>query len=410
MRGVQYARVRLGGGKRAQAKLVACKTEEEADERAGIIAEVAQDLLDAGRAGEVQEFADLLGAAATPSDVEDIRAAVAKRIGLSAPIAEGITFAQLAERWTSGELAREYPDHVAAVDHRKNVSFLGKHVLPLLGPIPVSRITLNDCDRVMSACAAPAGSSLRRHVAQIMHRLMTIAAYPARVIALSPIPKGWLPKLGPQKAKGYLYPDEDRKLLRCKDVPLDERLLFGFLAREGCRASEAIAAQWSDFELRRGSLNLDENKSDDPRAWALDPGVVRTLRWLKAFRPKSEGPFCHLTGRHLAERLRDALHAAKVKREALFENTDRRRHIVAHDLRGTFVTLSLANGKTETWVADRTGHASTLMIARYRRTARTAAELGLGPLGALDRTIPECMGGAQVGHKKTRHAGKKDAK
>jgi hypothetical protein len=58
-------------------------------------------------------------------------------------------------------------------------------------------------------------------------------------------------------------------------------------------------------------------------------------------------------------------------------------------LRGTFVTLSLANGKTETWVADRTGHRSSAMINRYRRAARSAMELGLGGLAPLYLVIPE---------------------
>jgi hypothetical protein len=42
--------------------------------------------------------------------------------------------------------------------------------------------------------------------------------------------------------------------------------------------------------------------------------------------------------------------------------------------------LNLAAGRTETWIADRTGHKSSDMINRYRHVARTAAELGLGGL------------------------------
>jgi integrase len=39
-----------------------------------------------------------------------------------------------------------------------------------------------------------------------------------------------------------------------------------------------------------------------------------------------------------------------------------------HDLRGTRVTLNLAAGKSETSLADRTGHTSSVMINGYRRT------------------------------------------
>jgi hypothetical protein len=60
----------------------------------------------------------------------------------------------------------------------------------------------------------------------------------------------------------------------------------------------------------------------------------------------------------------------------------------ARDLRGTFVAPALANGKTDAWVADRTGHRSSQMINRYRRQARSAKELSLPTLAALDWAIP----------------------
>ncbi|HMI83066.1 MAG TPA: DNA integration/recombination/inversion protein, partial [Polyangiaceae bacterium] len=77
----------------------------------------------------------------------------------------------------------------------------------------------------------------------------------------------------------------------------------------------------------------------------------------------------------------------------------------AHDLRGTFVTLSLANGKTETWLMDRTEHTTSAMLNRYRPAARSASELGLGPLLPLSAAIPEIAelvskGGPRGGPKK----------
>lgn len=53
------------------------------------------------------------------------------------------------------------------------------------------------------------------------------------------------------------------------------------------------------------------------------------------------------------------------------------------------MTIALANGKTETWVQDRTGHKSSVMINLYRRQARKAAELNLGPLKPLHEAIPD---------------------
>jgi integrase len=76
----------------------------------------------------------------------------------------------------------------------------------------------------------------------------------------------------------------------------------------------------------------------------------------------------------------------------LFEASDTRIPLRAHDLRATFVTVNLAAGKTEAWITDRTGHKSSQMIYRYKRQARTHAELNLGPLRPLYEAIPELAG------------------
>ena len=83
------------------------------------------------------------------------------------------------------------------------------------------------------------------------------------------------------------------------------------------------------------------------------------------------------------------LRTAGVMRPELFERSASRQPIRLHDLRATFVTIALANGKTEQWVTDRTGHKSSQMLALCTRQARTWGELGLGTLGPLDELLPE---------------------
>ncbi|RLB61886.1 MAG: hypothetical protein DRI90_10350 [Deltaproteobacteria bacterium] len=44
---------------------------------------------------------------------------------------------------------------------------------------------------------------------------------------------------------------------------------------------------WSDLDLERGVVSLDENKTDDPRSWSLSSGVVRALTaWRERDFPK----------------------------------------------------------------------------------------------------------------------------
>jgi integrase len=71
--------------------------------------------------------------------------------------------------------------------------------------------------------------------------------------------------------------------------PLAYRLLWGFLVREGMREGEALALTWGDLDLERGAVRLDKNKTDDPRAWALSPGVATALSLYKArYRPRAD--------------------------------------------------------------------------------------------------------------------------
>jgi len=119
-----------------------------------------------------------------------------------------------------------------------------------------------------------------------------------------------------------------------------------------------------------GPCRSIENKTDDARAWALNPGVATTLRAWKAMRGDDVGDgdpvFVDEHGRavtdeHMAERFRQHLHDAGVSREQLFEASATRRPTRVHD-RATFITVALANDRTEGWIQDRTGHKSSQMI------------------------------------------------
>ena len=265
------------------------------------------------------------------------------------------TFQNIGERWTSGELTRTYPDHVKPkTTSGRDAERLVAHVYPLVGNKLVVNFELDDAERVMQALPRKTvrTPATRRHYAQLMHRILGLAVYPLKLIKVSPLPKGWLPKLGPAKAKGWLYPDEDAELCGTADVPLCWRLFYGFLNREGPRLSEAAALDLSDVDVGRGAVKLDENKTNDPRAWALGADVVRALRASIALResaagaplPRSAPLFVDDDGERIraddfqAKRFRAHLKAARIDREELFERSASRMHIRLHDTRATFVT------------------------------------------------------------------------
>jgi integrase len=400
-------RVRLRYGKGLRARfLIRLRDEAEAERRAAGLRELAAML---GRAGHTAEAPLILKrAAGTPSERE-FREAVKIATELCGdkgkPKAKRavVRFAQLAEQWTSGALARAYPDHVQAKktaeqDAGRLEVINGVSIAPGLtfGALPVDAVTLAHCKAVMANLPKRAKRpGTRRHYAQLLHRVLELAVYPCELIAANPLPRSFMPKIGKPPAFPYLYPDEDAQLLACADVPLRYRMLWGFLAREGCRTGEAAVMRLGyELDLDRGVCKLDANKTDDPRAWALDPAVTRALAAYANLRGLKDGELLFeadelFDNNKLAALVRGHLLEAGVERDELHVDGENRRRFRAHDLRGTFVTLSLADGKTETWVADRTGHKSSSMINRYRRAARSAAELGLGPLAPLDAAVPE---------------------
>jgi integrase len=366
-----------------------------------------------------------------------------KRLGLLGPVerwgtrvsdpAEVPTFGSFATRWASGKLHTAHPDHVRLKDSSDDDATRADVLSRAIGAVPLKDFTLAHAEEAMrqldelrqarerdAARAAerkprrlkPLSRSSRRQYAQLIARTLKLAVYPARVIPASPLPSGWLPRGGGSKPIAHLYPDEDGKLMACARVPLVLRLLFGFLSREGMREGEALAMRWRDLDLVRGAVTLDENKTDDPRCWALHPGVAAALlAWKERRAPREadgglstdeakreafeeERVFTADDGRPisaygLADTFRASLKLAGVSRAELHESKGERMAIRVHDLRATFVTISLANGKTEAWVASRTGHRSSAMINRYRRAAQKVDELGLGNLKPLDEAIAE---------------------
>jgi integrase len=311
--------------------------------------------------------------------------AMAKAASVEAVTAgPALTFAELGQKWTDHEIADAYPDHVkrkaTAGKDAERLAVLNKTI----GRVPVTAFTLADAELAMRALPRDLSSATRRQYAQIIARLLALAVYPLKLRPSSPLPRGFLPKVTRSKATAWLYPAEDARLLACVDVPLVRRVLYGFLAREGCRCGEALALTWADLDLDRGVIRLDENKTDDPRAWALGDGVAGALGRLAG---ATDLVFAVPNDGHLAEAFRADLALAGIDRAELFERTKSRQPIRLHDLRATFVTLALAAGRSETWVSDRTGHRSSVMIANYRRAARTASELGLGELDPLEQAV-----------------------
>lgn len=408
-----FVRLRLGTGLR-QRFVIALEDEAKAQRRAERMAQMARQLVAAERTREAQTLLKRLGEQQIEAEFESIVRVVEELCGEAkrAPARSVPTFREFGDAWTCGALHKLYADQIPLkVSVRYDSGCLRTHVYPVIGDKALDQVTLDDCEEVMRRVPESAARS-RRHIAGTIARVFRMAVYPCRWLERTPLPAGFLPRPNSRKAMAYLYPSEDARLMSCAKVPYEYRLLWGFLTREGMREGEALALTWDCVDLTHGMVRLDANKTDDPRSWALDPGVARALALHRLHHaPDAVGAdrvFLKRSKFGMADTLREHLRRAGVNRAELFVANASRLQIRVHDLRGTFVTLALANGKAERWVMARTGHTTSAMVSRYHRTAMSFSELNLGELTTLDSAIPELAAhanraagtkmGPEVGH------------
>ena len=413
--GTRHVIIPLGERKRMSRRLSTCTTDEQADERAALVREVARILLATGNAAELERWikiaceaddAKALAVRALARKLDAGKVTTAVTVGPA-----GKTFAQVAKMWTSGELAKLYPDHVAA----KRTADLDVSRLDVLskvvGDVPVSRFTVGDAERAMQSLPAGLRPATRRQYAQALRRVLELAAYPLRLIPANPLPRLFLPKARNDLALQVLFPDDEAKLMACVAVPLAYRMTYGFLARMGFRKSEVIGdketgaepLRWRDFDLARGVVRVARSKTEKPRAVALDPDVCAALvAWkAKLGEPPDASPVFDGVNLANAATFREHLLAAAVERAELHTRSKDSLPIRIHDLRSTFVTVSMATGRPDTWIRDRTAHRTVSMLDKYRRAARTFEELNAGPLAPmLDAVAGLRVDGASMAPKK----------
>lgn len=400
--GRMYAQVTVSHNKRRSFLLPDGIYCDAAEKRAAILAEFATKLRQAGREDITVKLLDIASQREGKA-LDEVRRAVELIVAgkvIPARSTNMPTIRQLGKRWTSGELSRLYPDHIRRKrSANEDDERLERYVFPVVGDIFVDKFSLDDAEDVMRGVPAERAPATRRHIAQLLYRMCRMAVFPLRLLKANPLPTGFLPRVGPGKAKGWVYPDEDAQLLASPKVPFEWRIYYGYLHREGMRSAEAAQLTFSDLDLVRGGVALDNNKTNDPRAWALSLGVPEALRAWRAIRERrgerieaNTLVFIDEDGKPMVEgnaakRYRAHLRAAGITREVLFERNETRQPVRLHDTRATFITVALANGKSEAWVQDRTGHRSSTMINRYRRAARTVSELGLGDFRRLDEAL-----------------------
>jgi len=389
--------------KRETFRLPMCTTKPEADARSTLLATVAKRFRVANvNRGRGDECLTIL-ATASPKALEAAIAVCEELLGGKIPIEgrkEAPTFKAIGKEWIDGDLRKRFPDEIVEVKDRTNDVNKGRfdrYIYPHIGDRPINQITREQCDEIKRALPEDLSKETRRQVCLLVNRVFNLAEL-AGHIERNPLPRGWTPKAkGKSNRKKYavLYRDEDRAILACPEVPLVNRLLYGFLAREGMRKSEAIGLRWGDVDAKHRTVRLDENKTDNARPWELAPGVAEALdawRALSGDVTATDYVFAEnripIDADHLADDVREHLLAAKVDRHALHEEGKNWGRFGTHSFRRSFVTRAYAVGQNDAWIRRRGGWTSD-EIRRYEQDAEELRRIDPGDWDALVFYVPE---------------------
>lgn len=369
--------------------------EQKANARAAILGELADLLADITRldASALLEFAagresdrDFNGA------VRAAREAAKNPEALPAP-QKRWTFKDVAEAWLSGDLHKQYPFTLKpkGADSVAQSRGIFRVLYPVLGDKPVDEITREDVMAAKSAIPQGISQSSFARYARHIRIVMGFAVAPLELIDVSPVPPKFVPGYGPKRALAFLYPDEDAQLLSAPDdlVPHNYRFYYGLLARTGLRPMEGLRLTFGDFDLRRSILSIDKTKTKTPRDFVVSADVTAVVLAERERRSASEDDrlFPEVEKKDIASTFREHLTLAGVYRRALHQSTAERRPLRVHDLRGSFVTIALANGCNEDWVMQRTGHTTSAMLAKYRRQVDYARDAEMTWWQPLDKCL-----------------------
>jgi len=153
-----------------------------------------------------------------------------------------------------------------------------------------------------------------------------------------------------------LEPQEVERLIRAAaGAPLEPMIFLGAFA--GLRKSEAVALQWADVDLARGTLRVRPSKGYDERTVPLAPRLKRYLAERRAAEPDAA---------RVVSGIPNAA-AAGHRARKLWESTGvkRRGEPVLHGLRHHFATQLLARGADLETVRALLGHSSVAITAVY---------------------------------------------
>ena len=356
--------------------------------------------------------------------IDRLRSRMAPRASRAAASETVKTVRELVDDWTSGALFQRYGavNRLRPIASAKiNAWTLAKYALEVptrgsrgvrFGDLPVPSVTAEDVGRIMAALPRHHAAQTRVHMYQRLRRIFDLAEYPCRLREenTNPVKRYMRPERDEEKLYCYLYPAEVLALLGSPKIPLGRRVLYAVATYTGLRKSSLYALRWKGIDFEHGTISAlrvkgkhhveaGEHEVETSGRPILSRGDPSLMVLVKAWWEHCKKPGAHMRvvrdvglerNHDEAGVLRKDLRRVGVTREILFSDAPNVQALRFHDFRSTFCTWARRAGKSDVWIAERTGHRLTgAMIDRYTRQAQTLEDLDYEPFPDISVAIPE---------------------
>jgi integrase len=241
-------------------------------------------------------------------------------------------------------------------------SRIGKHVIPLLGPLSVSAVTRDDIENFMHKAAAKGGKGTATRTTNLLSAIFSYAI--AKGVRPDNPCKG-IKRFAEGKRDRRFSDDEYKRLGIALRKAQDEQIwpsamdAVRFIALTGWRAGEAVALRWSDIDIDRRTAVLSDTKTGrsmrplSQAACDVLGGIPRTKDVVFVPPPRSSDGQWFKT---------------RVKRN-IFPLGGLPGDLGMHVLRHSFASLAADLGYSEPTIASLLGHKGRSITSRYIHSA-----------------------------------------
>lgn len=287
-----------------------------------------------------------------------------KKVAMGQSPLDTVTFLHSGVK-TFSEFSLDYLAYVKAYKRswKTDASNIANHLLPVFGYYRLTQITKSDVIHFLNQYR---GS----HKPSSTNRMLVLLRYMFNVaieldIGVSKNPLKGIPKLEENnKIDRYLSVEESERLMRSLKLSGNKLLIYiiGLLLLTGARRGEVLNARWADFDINRRLWRIPISKSGKARYVPISDGALALLNQI----PRSSGSVflfaSPLTGRPY-HNIYESWNAARIRAGL----TDVR----IHDLRHSFASFLVNNGRSLYEVQTILGHADISTTQRYAHLAQS---------------------------------------